>query len=215
MLMNLRDPVKLFPLVETIPLPVRTGHSGNAIYKRLPMLQMIRHLRISTLRIVDLGGPTMLAFFPSALILFASTSTSSVLAPAGKERDRVSAVVQIRSVLRAQQDAWNRGDIDGFMNGYARSKSTVFISEDTLRRGWETVRDRYREKYSDRAKMGTLTFSDLEITPLSPDSAMVLGCWRLERANDRPHGRFTLIFRRLPEGWRIVHDHTSAAVPAR
>ena len=215
MLVNLRDPVKLFPLVETIPLPVRTGHSGNAIYKRLPILQMIRHLCVSTLRIVDLGGPTMLAFFPSALILFVSTSAWSVLAAsAGKEQDRASAVVQIRSVLRAQQDAWNRGDIDGFMNGYARSKSTVFISEDTLRRGWETVRDRYRKKYSDRAKMGTLTFSDLEITPLSQDSAMVLGRWRLERANDRPHGRFTLIFRRLP-GWRIVHDHTSAAAPAR
>ncbi len=176
---------------------------------------MIRHLRISTLRIVGLAGPTMLAFFPSALILFASTSTWSVLAaPAGKEQDRASAVVQIRSVLRAQQDAWNRGDIDGFMNDYVRSKSTVFISEDTLRRGWETVRDRYRKKYSNRAKMGTLTFSDLEITPLSQDSAMVLGRWRLERANDRPHGRFTLIFRRLPEGWWIVHDHTSAAAAA-
>src|SRR6266705_2986836 len=57
---------------------------------------------------------------------------------------------QIQSVLRAQQDAWNRGDIDGFMNEYARSKSTIFISEDTLRRGWETVRDRYKKKYSDR-----------------------------------------------------------------
>jgi len=217
MLVNLRDPVKLFPLVETIPLPVRTGHSGNAIYKRLPILQMIRHLCVSTLRIVDLGGPTMLAFFPSALILFASTSSWSVLAaPAGKEQDRASAGVQIRSVLRAQQDAWNRGDIDGFMNGYARSKSTVFISEDTLRRGWETVRDRYRKKYSDRAKMGTLTFSDLEITQLSSDSAMVLGRWRLERANDRPHGRFTLIFRKTADGWRIVLDHTSAAaLPAR
>jgi ketosteroid isomerase-like protein len=179
-------------------------------------LQMIRHLRVSSLRIVDLGGPTMLAFFPSALILFASASAWSLLAaPAGKEQDRASAVVQVRSVLRSLQDAWNRGDIDGFMNGYARSKSSVFISEDTLRRGWETVRDRYRKKYSDRTKMGMLTFSDLEITPLSSDSAMVLGRWRLERANDRPHGRFTLIFRRLPEGWRIVHDHTSAAAPAR
>jgi len=96
---------------------------------------MIRHLRVSTLRIVDLGVPTMLAFFPSALILFASTGAWSVLAaPAGKEQDRSSAGVQIRSVLWAQQDAWNRGDIDGFMNGYARSKSTIFISEDTLRR---------------------------------------------------------------------------------
>ena len=116
-----------------------------------------------------------------------------------------------RSVLSAQQEAWNRGDIDRFMNGYARSASTVFVSEDTIRRGWETVRERYRKKYSDRPKMGTLTFSDLEISLLSPDAAVALGRWSLKRANDQPHGRFTLIFKRLPEGWRIVHDHTSAA----
>ena len=118
---------------------------------------------------------------------------------------------QIRSVLQAQQNAWNRGDIDEFMNGYARSVSTIFISEDTVRRGWQTVRDRYREKYSNRAKMGTLTFSDLEIMLLSSDSAVASGRWKLQRANDKPHGRFTLILKRLPEGWRIVHDHTSAA----
>ena len=114
-----------------------------------------------------------------------------------------------------QQDAWNHGDIDRFMNGYAHLRHTVFVSEDTVRRGWETVRDRYREKYSDRVKMGVLTFSDLEIVLLSPDSAVALGRWKLERAKDRPHGRFTLIFRRLPEGWRIVHDHTSAAAPPK
>jgi uncharacterized protein (TIGR02246 family) len=118
---------------------------------------------------------------------------------------------EIQSVLSAQQDAWNRGDIDAFMNGYAQSASTVFISGDEVTRGWETVRDRYRVKYSDRAKMGTLSFSDIEVTMLSPDAAVVLGRWRLKRANDEPHGRFTLIFKRLPEGWRIVHDHTSAA----
>lgn len=122
-----------------------------------------------------------------------------------------TAVAQIRAVLRAQQDAWNRGDIDGFMNGYARSASTVFISEDTIRRGWQTVRDRYKQKYSNRAKMGTLMFSDLEITLLSSNSAVASGRWKLKRANDLPHGRFTLILKRLPEGWRIVHDHTSAA----
>jgi ketosteroid isomerase-like protein len=122
-----------------------------------------------------------------------------------------NALTQIRSVLQAQQDAWNRGDIDGFMNGYARSTSTVFISGDTVRRGWQTVRDRYRKKYSSRAKMGTLMFSDLEITLLSSDSAVASGRWKLKRANDQPHGRFTLILKRLPEGWRIVHDHTSAA----
>lgn len=124
---------------------------------------------------------------------------------------------QIRAVIQAQQAAWNRGDIDGFMNGYARadrqpgSDSTTFVSEDSVTRGWQTVRDRYRKKYSDRAKMGTLTFSDLEITLLSHDSAFAIGRWKLKRVKDQPHGRFTLIFRRLPEGWRIVSDHTSAA----
>jgi uncharacterized protein (TIGR02246 family) len=123
----------------------------------------------------------------------------------------LSAVAEIQSVLRAQQDAWNRGDVDEFMNGYARSASTVFVSDDQVTRGWETVRERYHRKYSDQAKMGTLGFSDIEVTVLSPDSAVVLGRWALKRATDEPHGRFTLIFKRLSEGWRIVHDHTSAA----
>jgi ketosteroid isomerase-like protein len=152
----------------------------------------------------------------SGVILFAPANARSDSAPkafGGKQADHTSAVSEIRSVLRMQQDAWNRGDIDRFMDGYAHSKDTVFISEDTVRRGWKTVRDRYREKYSDRTKMGLLTFSDLEIVSLSPDSVVALGRWRLQRANDQPHGRFTLIFRRLPEGWRIVHDHTSAAPP--
>jgi len=122
-----------------------------------------------------------------------------------------NSVAEIQSVIVAQQDAWNRGDIDGFMNGYARSPSTVFVSQDEVDRGWETVRDRYRAKYSTLAKMGTLSFSEIEVTMLSPDAAGVLGRWRLKRANDEPHGRFTLIFKRLPEGWRIVQDHTSAA----
>ena len=122
-----------------------------------------------------------------------------------------TSVAEIQSVLTAQQGAWNRGDIDAFMNGYARSASTVFVSQDEVSRGWETVRDRYRVKYSDRTKMGTLSFSEIEVTMLSPDAAVVLGRWRLKRKNDEPHGRFTLIFKRLPEGWRIIHDHTSAA----
>src|SRR5499427_5560193 len=109
------------------------------------------------------------------------------------------AIAHIRSVLREQQDAWNRGDIDGFMNGYARCASTVFISEDTIRHGWQTVRDRYRKKYSSRAKMGTLMFSDLEITVLSSNWAVASGRWKLKRADDQPHGRFTLILKGLPE----------------
>jgi ketosteroid isomerase-like protein len=124
-------------------------------------------------------------------------------------------VSEIQAVLSIQQEAWNRGDLDTFMNGYWRSEKTVFVSGDDVTRGWQKVLDRYKKKYSDRAKMGTLTFSNLEITPLSNDSAVALGSWKLKRASDAPHGRFTLILRRFPEGWRIVHDHTSAAVPPR
>ena len=146
---------------------------------------------------------TVLGYFLVAAIL-GSTSLSA-------QSSRPDITLEISAVLKMQQDAWNRGDIDAFMDGYSRSDETLFVSGDDVTRGWQKVLDRYKKKYSDRAEMGTLTFSNLEITPLSNDSAVALGSWKLNRANDQPHGRFTLIFRRLPEGWRIVHDHTSAA----
>lgn len=114
----------------------------------------------------------------------------------------------IRALLGAQAAAWNRGDIDGFMEGYARSPKTAFVSGNEVTRGWQTVRDRYAKKYNSRKKMGRLTFSDLEITSLGKDAALVLGSWSLQRKDDRPHGKFTLLFRKFPEGWRIVMDHT-------
>jgi ketosteroid isomerase-like protein len=115
----------------------------------------------------------------------------------------------IQAVLDGQVAAWNRGDVDGFMAGYADSETTTFVSGDEVTRGWKTVRDRYARKYDSPEKMGKLTFSDLTIMPLSGDAAMVLGSWALERKQDRPHGKFTLLFRKLSEGWRIVLDHTS------
>ena len=118
---------------------------------------------------------------------------------------------EINKVLKAQAQAWNRGDIDGYMQGYARAASTEFVSGDSVTRGWETVRNGYKAKYDSRAKMGTLAFADVKVTELAPDSAMAVGRWRLDRKGDKPHGRFTLLLRKLPEGWRIVHDHTSSA----
>ncbi len=146
---------------------------------------------------------TVLRYFLVAAILGSSSLSA--------QPSRPDITLEISAVLKMQQDAWNRGDIDAFMNGYSRSDETLFVSGDDVTRGWQKVLDRYKKKYSDRAKMGTLMFSNLEITPLSNDSAVALGSWKLNRANDQPHGRFTLIFRRFPEGWRIVHDHTSAA----
>ncbi|PYK37918.1 MAG: DUF4440 domain-containing protein [Verrucomicrobia bacterium] len=143
-----------------------------------------------------------------SLLILAATVFGSAAAAAAEP------TAEICEILHAQQRAWNRGDIDGFMSGYARSRSTIFVSEDTVTRGWQTVRNRYKKKYSDREKMGTLAFSDLEITPLGPSAAIVIGRWQLKRKIDKPHGRFTLVFRHLTEGWRIVHDHTSAAAPS-
>lgn len=94
------------------------------------------------------------------------------------------------------------------MQGYWNSENLVFVSTNVTR-GWKPTLERYKERYDSREKMGTLTFSDLEITVLSKDSAVVLGSWELVRTSDNPKGKFTLIFRRLKEGWRIVHDHTS------
>lgn len=115
----------------------------------------------------------------------------------------------IRKVMDDQAVAWNRGDIQSFMIGYWKSEKLIFVSGDRVTRGWQQTLDNYKKRYDTRAKMGTLTFSDLEITVLSKDAAVVLGSWSLAREADNPKGKFTLIFRKFKEGWRIVMDHTS------
>jgi ketosteroid isomerase-like protein len=119
----------------------------------------------------------------------------------------------IHAVLEAQQAAWNRGDIDGFMDGYDRAETTTFVSGDELTRGWQTVLDRYKQHYKSRDEMGTLAFSELTIEPITAESAVADGRWQLKRANDSPHGRFTLLFRHVNNNWRIVHDTTTSATP--
>src|SRR5436190_539377 len=126
-------------------------------------------------------------------------------------QSNVKTEADIRAVLEAQSAAWNRGDVETYMDGYDRSPKTEFVGGDSITRGWHEVLDRYKKKYDTREKMGVLTFSDLEIQVLSADAALVLGRWRLQRANDQPHGTFTLLFRKTKAGWRIVHDHSSTA----
>jgi ketosteroid isomerase-like protein len=136
-----------------------------------------------------------------------------IASPAAQQKSSYDpkAAAAIKAVLEAQAAAWNRGDLEGYMDGYDRSNSTEFVGSDTITRGWQTVLDRYKTKYDSREKMGVLTFSSLEITILSKDAALVLGRWHLQRAKDEPHGTFTLLFRKTKAGWRIVHDHSSSA----
>ena len=116
---------------------------------------------------------------------------------------------EIQTALTVQTAAWNAGSIDDFMQGYWNSPELVFVSGANVTKGWQPTIDRYKKKYDSQAKMGVLMFSDLEIEVLSKDSAVVLGSWALQREGDKPHGKFTLIFRKFKDGWKIVHDHTS------
>ena len=146
-----------------------------------------------------------------ALLIIAFGVSLSAQQSSGSTQRHNRTTTAIRTVLEAQSEAWNRGEIEGYMAGYWRSPKTVFVSGDSITRGWQTVLERYKKNYNSREKMGTLTFSDLEIRPISNNTAFVLGRWHLQRAKDEPHGRFTLIFRKSKQGWRIVHDHTSSA----
>ena len=134
-----------------------------------------------------------------------------MLALAACASDNEQAIQAVRAVIEAQQAAWNRGDIDGFMNGYEQSATITFISGDQLTRGWQTVLERYKKRYSSPELMGTLTFSDIEIQSLTPSYVLADGRWKLALNNESPHGRFTLLFRHAGNDWRIIHDTTTSA----
>ena len=120
----------------------------------------------------------------------------------------------LRAVLAAQQDAWNRGDLDAFMAGYAHSPDIIFTSGGKIRRGWDETYAKYKARYgADRSTMGTLAFEILGVQPLGDGGAIVLGRWKLTNTPNAGAGVFSLGFARTPAGWRIVHDHTSADSP--
>lgn len=118
---------------------------------------------------------------------------------------------RILSVLTTQQAAWNAGDIDTFMAGYWQSPELRFASGGSVTMGWQETSDRYHANYSDRSLMGTLSFSDLKVDMLSDDAAIVHGAWAITRAEDKPSGLSTLVFRDLDGGWKIVSDTTTSA----
>jgi beta-aspartyl-peptidase (threonine type) len=134
-----------------------------------------------------------------ALLLAACAS-----APAADER------VAIRAVLDAQVAAWNRGDLEGYMQGYTQSAELTFFSGADVTHGWQPTLDRYRRRYQGEGKeMGTLSFRDVTIDVVASDAAFVRGAWHLAKSNESPHGLFTLLMRRTGDGWHIVHDHSS------
>ena len=152
--------------------------------------------------------------FAAVLILTLCALTPAIRSAdesAGRQAAPEARMSAIRAVLNAQQQAWNRGDIPAFLTGYWHSPDLTFSGSNGISRGWDAVMARYKKNYPDRSAMGTLDFSNLEFRSLGPDAALVLGHWHLKREKDELGGVFTLVLQRFPEGWRIIHDHTSAS----
>ena len=133
------------------------------------------------------------------------TMTIGVFAQSKDEKAKAA----IKKVMDEQTAAWNRGDIEGFMQGYWNSPEMMFVSGNNMTKGWQPTLDRYKKSYDSRGKMGVLEFSELQITLTGKDSAVVFGRFTLVREKDKPTGLFTLNFRKFKDGWKIILDHTS------
>lgn len=115
----------------------------------------------------------------------------------------------IVKLMTDQQTAWNNGDIEGFMQGYWKSDSLMFIGKRGPTYGWQQTLDNYKKGYPDKAAMGKLTFRIDKVELLGKQDAFVMGAWGLEREKDKPGGYFTLWFKKIRGMWKIVCDHTS------
>jgi ketosteroid isomerase-like protein len=115
----------------------------------------------------------------------------------------------ILNLMHNQELAWNRGDIDVFMQGYWKSDSLLFVGKNGPTYGWQTTLEHYKKGYPDKAAMGQLKFTILQVKVLDATNAFVFGGWKLNRANDAPGGYYTLWFKKIKGEWKIVCDHTS------
>lgn len=141
-----------------------------------------------------------------ALLVLAACAASQPHVGRFEPADRAA----IQKVLDDQIAAWNRGDLTGYMDGYAHIPGLIFTSGGDVRRGWKEAMEHYQTRYAlDPKAMGTLTFQVDEIDPVGADGAVVLGHWDLRDTPNAGRGVFTLVMERRAEGWRIIHDHTS------
>jgi hypothetical protein len=144
-----------------------------------------------------------------ALNFIRSTALLAVLFVLSFQASAQSDESRIRKVLLAQQEQWNRGNIEGYMVGYWENDSLVFIGKDGPTYGYASTLARYRKAYPDTVAMGKLRFNILSIRMLSPEYAFVTGLWNLTRQNGPKSGAFTLLFRKIKSSWVIVNDHSS------
>jgi len=152
-----------------------------------------------------------LFLFVACVFVLLTESATLADRPKAKEDSRsLQAQKQILAVLDAQAQAWNRGDIESFADGYWKSEETEFVGATGVTKGYQSVLDRYRHDYPDRKAMGQLSFSNLEVHVTGKDSAYTVGEFQLKRENDQPSGFFTLHLKKFADGWKIILDHTTS-----
>ena len=137
-------------------------------------------------------------------ILIVSCSTQSV-----NDTQIELAKEQVLKELFSQQDSWNDGDIDGFMKGYWNNDSLMFVSGERVSYGWQVVTDNYKKKYHSKELMGELTFNVDKLEVLAADAIIIVGEWNLKSQSADFGGKFTLLWRKINDEWKIVIDHTS------
>jgi ketosteroid isomerase-like protein len=118
--------------------------------------------------------------------------------------------IQVRNALAQQQAAWNRGDIDAFMQAYWKSDQLQFINGNGVTMGWQKTLDNYKKRYPNLDAMGQLTFGVVSIEKISKKVIFLVGTWNLKRKSDAPGGYFNLIWKKIDGHWVIVTDHTSS-----
>jgi len=115
----------------------------------------------------------------------------------------------ILKLLEGQRQAWNRGDIKEYMQGYIQSDSLLFVGKGGPKYGWDNTLNNYKKSYPDKLAMGYLSFDIKEIKMISADHAFVLGAWHLKREKDEPKGYFTLLVKKISGNWKVIADHSS------
>ena len=123
-------------------------------------------------------------------------------------KDNKSPEIQAQEAMTKQAQAWNKGDLDGYMNAYWKSDSLVFIGK-SIQRGWDSVNSSYQKLYSDKSKRGTLNFTYLKTTTFTENDVMIVGRWEVTIYEAKRGGNFTVIMKKINNEWKVVYNHTS------
>lgn len=119
--------------------------------------------------------------------------------------------LKIESLLAKQVEAWNEGNLEKFMETYRNSEKLSFVGSRGPTFGWQQTLDNYKTGYPDKAAMGKLKFTILDISKIDKKTIYVIGKFELTREIGDLSGYYTLVIQEFGKEWLIVSDHLSSA----